>query len=538
MSCMACGAEKKRYVKFRRMKSHDFTTENKRFLTYKPIHTPSEIFIDKETYKLGHFFLVEDIQKNHSRKTSYENSEGFFKLKISEIPQTKFDSRNMLIKKFKNLTSEKNFKKILTEYEPPLNYRWSFWYVLGTEDQILSEDDYQRLVRSYKKDVESIVRKDVPRTFSTNKFFGQKIEEIEVGRELLYQVCKAVGTYFTEVGYCQGLNFLAGFLLQISGGNQMECVNVLISLMTNSRFLLLGLYDNCFPLVSFLKFLFHKKMKKINKKVESSLKESMLPDDVWLTKWYISLMTGYLPKYHAARLMDFLFAHDIFALVSFIVALIETNKQFVVKKPMEDINEMVSFLDAKSKTGGFLYLREPEFLIKRAKRYLLSRDEILEAFEEFHEDPFSYGKEEFKRYEPHFKDYLLSKKSRQVEFKVFDFAAESVLPSESERFSHRRASGKLSIAAVKPIKNLGDIDEERPYDIESSPIRLKNQGSEENTKNNSLENHRDIQRNDRRKSSFFKKNERWSDQNPDNLFNKRPSAVYVKPRKLDPINVQ
>lgn len=59
----------------------------------------------------------------------------------------------------------------------------------------------------------TIVKKDVPRTFSSNPFFKEKIGNIEVGREMLYKTCKAIGTYFPEIGYCQGLNFLIGFLL-------------------------------------------------------------------------------------------------------------------------------------------------------------------------------------------------------------------------------------------------------------------------------------------------------------------------------------
>ena len=95
----------------------------------------------------------------------------------------------------------------------PREYRWSVWYVNITINALLNNDAYQRLIRSYKEDVISIVKKDVPRTFSSNPFFKEKIEGVEVGREMLYKSCKAIGTYFQEVGYTQGLNFLVGFLL-------------------------------------------------------------------------------------------------------------------------------------------------------------------------------------------------------------------------------------------------------------------------------------------------------------------------------------
>lgn len=525
MSCVACGTNKQKYSKFRRMKSLNFSSEDKIYLMYKPIKKETEIILDRRQYKLGEFFLRQEVNSSKKRKSDYNNSEGYFKLSLSKIQQNQFDSRNMVIKKFR-IHSVKKFKKCLIEFEPPLDYRWAFWYVISTSDQIISQDNYQRLVRSYKKEVESIVKKDVPRTFSSNKFFKNKIEDVEVGRELLYKVCKAVGTYFTEVGYCQGLNFLAGYLLQVSGANQMECVNVLISMMTNSRFLLLGLYDSSFPLVSFLKFLFHRKLKKVCNSVEVSLKKSMMPDDVWLTKWYISLMTGYLPKYHTARLLDFIISNDIFALVSFVLAIVLTNKKLFVGKEMEEINDVVSNLEAKNVRGEYLYLKEPSVLIKKAKRFMFSRDELLRAMEEFHEDDFSFGKEEFLRYEPHFKDYLLSGSSRQVEFKVFDFAAESVLPSVSDRYSH--IENKRSFPRMKAIPNQGDIEEhELPFDVNSSPIKLKKFFQEEGEKTNSVSNeHPDTSaKHNRRRSSFFTKNERWQGRN--SMFLKSPNPVYV-----------
>ena len=87
------------------------------------------------------------------------------------------------------------------------------WYVVSINEDQLSEENFKRLIDSYKKEITSIVKKDVPRTFAANAFFGKKIEGVEVGREMLYKVCKALATYFVEVGYCQGLNFMVGFLL-------------------------------------------------------------------------------------------------------------------------------------------------------------------------------------------------------------------------------------------------------------------------------------------------------------------------------------
>jgi hypothetical protein len=98
----------------------------------------------------------------------------------------------------------------------------------------------------------------------------------------------------------------------VSGGVELEVVNAIISLCTDSRFLALGVYDTMFPVVQFLKFMFWKVLARIDKKLTAHLKNIGLPDDVWLTKWFISFFTGYFSPFYAARFLDYIFSKDIF----------------------------------------------------------------------------------------------------------------------------------------------------------------------------------------------------------------------------------
>lgn len=49
------------------------------------------------------------------------------------------------------------------------------------------------------------------------------------------------------MGYTQGLNFVAGFLL-IAGLDEKEALKALIGLCSNNDLMLLGLYEDEFPL--------------------------------------------------------------------------------------------------------------------------------------------------------------------------------------------------------------------------------------------------------------------------------------------------
>lgn len=161
---------------------------------------------------------------------------------------------------------------------------------------------------------------------------------------MLYRVCKALGTYFVSVGYCQGLNFLVGFMLQLSGGREVEVLNLVAALMTSSRFQFLGLYDREFPLVNFLKYVFHSELAIRDKKLGKAIEDSMLPDDVWLTKWFISVFTGYIPRIYATRALDFILSLDVSGIVSYSLALVVSLRKKIVGGDLESINNTVNGL--------------------------------------------------------------------------------------------------------------------------------------------------------------------------------------------------
>ena len=134
----------------------------------------------------------------------------------------------------------------------------------------------------------------------------------------------------------------------MSGGREIEVLNMMVSLMTSSKFMLLGLYDDCFPLVNFLKYSFHEELKIRDPKVEKAILDSGLPDDVWLTKWFIGMFTGVLPKLYAARAIDFVLANDLTAIVSYTVAVVISLRFHIIDKDLDYINELVNNLHGKA----------------------------------------------------------------------------------------------------------------------------------------------------------------------------------------------
>lgn len=55
-----------------------------------------------------------------------------------------------------------------------------------------------------------MIQRDINRTFPAHDFFK---EAGGLGQDSLYRISKAYAVYDSEVGYCQGLSFLAATLL-------------------------------------------------------------------------------------------------------------------------------------------------------------------------------------------------------------------------------------------------------------------------------------------------------------------------------------
>ena len=98
-------------------------------------------------------------------------------------------------------------------------------------------------------------------------------------------------------------------------------------------------------------------------------------------------------------------------------------------------------------------------MISKAEKMLLKPKEILKTIDEFMVDKEYYGQEQFKKYLHPFKDYLITGKGKHIDFKIFDFAAESIKGPES-----KISISELSQRSINNIESLQQLL--RPQDNE------------------------------------------------------------------------
>lgn len=112
---------------------------------------------------------------------------------------------------FENV-SQKKLRDSLVEGIPP-ELRGSIWSFLTKAQQLslnFSLSVYQRLTQQTDSYVTAEIRKDIHRTFPTHPLFKQAGG---VGQCALYNILSAYSNYDQEVAYCQGMGFIAGYLI-------------------------------------------------------------------------------------------------------------------------------------------------------------------------------------------------------------------------------------------------------------------------------------------------------------------------------------
>lgn len=77
------------------------------------------------------------------------------------------------------------------------------------------------------------------------------------------------------MGYTQGINFIVGYLL-IIGFSESDAFWLFIHMALNRRYLMLGLYEDGFPLISVYTSIFRNMLKRLNAKLYKHLYEDIV----------------------------------------------------------------------------------------------------------------------------------------------------------------------------------------------------------------------------------------------------------------------
>ena len=348
-----------------------------------------------------------NIKKNKRKKTTSLEK---YKQKISEQEINKEEeeekNNNNLIQNF----SDKNIEEKIKEFysynkskfkerlfkEPPECLRWVSWCIMNQtplERDINIYNNY--LVKDLEEENKNSIIRDIQRTFTDTKNINK--DELKKKEVSLYNVLKAFWNLDDQIGYCQGMNLLVGFMLLISEGNELDTFYLLISNMSatfNQRkvydYSWRGLFSEGFPLLVYLNFIFDILLEENLPEIKSHLDELGITYDLWIGQWFQTLFTIVLPVNWCKRVWDCIFSDNIYFLIKFGIVFTKMLKNEILEKTEEiDVINFFKDLQKYSMCAENKFLEEKgdiNILVTNANKIKLDPEQYFKLYRKRNED--------------------------------------------------------------------------------------------------------------------------------------------------------
>ena len=320
-----------------------FTQENIRivcyivpYLTYKEVISLSNT--NKSFYK---------IIRSHKSMKSY-----IIKSKMQSEKRLLFYATNLNLSETK-LTIEKE----LYEYKIKNNF---YKKILSLTKEAYNKD------KKFKKITDEISR-DIHRTFNTEKFRKGN------GRQMLKNILTSLGFVRPEIGYCQGMNFIVGALVNLID-NEEKCFWIFLTFIDNIRLNLLYLKNmpdfliRVYQLKYFIELYFPK--------LYNHLRRTQINIEFFFTKWLLTIFSNYFPFELLYQVWDVFIIDKWKALFKFCMIILFFMKEDMMKM---DLNQFSQYFRSNELLTSLSF----DQMIKHYNDYKITNKKLKELREDF-----------------------------------------------------------------------------------------------------------------------------------------------------------
>ena len=286
------------------------------------------------------------LKSKRIRKKFLLNSE------ISDKEQLLFYESNINIKKLKI-----NLVKELIDYNITSNI---YKNILSFANQAQTKD------KKYKSVFEEIKR-DINRTFYTEKFTKGN------GKLILINVLSALAFIRPEIGYCQGMNFIAGALIELIEEEE-KIFWIFLSFIDNIDMNLLYLKN--MPDYSIRVFQLNYFIKQYFPDLFNHFKKNQITPDIIFSKWILTIFANYLPFETCYKIWDLFIIDKWKAIFRISIVLLDSMKDKLLQF---DLNKFCQFIKSKEIKESVKY----SYICQRYNDYNITNKELKELKEEF-----------------------------------------------------------------------------------------------------------------------------------------------------------
>jgi hypothetical protein len=300
----------------------NYSRNNKTVRSFKDTFTLKEIFV--EWTKI--FFDINE--KDSSDKQQFEQK--LEKLKNKDLSLVFFQNN------IKKNIKDSLFNKLIM-YGIPYNIRDFIWDIALAEKNFNKYYNFEDEKKEYISNLNNInnnpqIEKDLNRTFM--KESEQTKDHLQKLRSLLNVINRK------NNGYCQGMNFIVGFLLKLTKFDEIKTYYIIKNILPDIK----GLFEDGFPLLNKNINTFDKYFKQLYPTLYNHFRKNDVYDEIWVGKWIQTLFTLSLPFEEVCSIWDILIIKGFHYIIYISLSIISFVEEDLLK--LDDSSDILAYLQA------------------------------------------------------------------------------------------------------------------------------------------------------------------------------------------------
>ncbi len=233
------------------------------------------------------------------------------------------------------------YKNILFKYFDKLNIKThiSIWKILLNYSERKKKYNYQQILKEVEKDPNSVKNYDIIGldVIRTSFYKDEPTKRIKIGNML-----KAVAKEIPHLNYCQGMNQIASFLLDVCDNDEEESFFVFLCLLLDSDYS--NLFKNDLEKLNLLFYQFERILSNTLPEVYTCLKNNKITPGFFVSPWFITIFTdAFVDKDEINNKKIIMKIFDLFilggwkAIIKIGLSLLKYNEVIILNTPTEDV---------------------------------------------------------------------------------------------------------------------------------------------------------------------------------------------------------